>query len=344
MSEYSKSMQGEFTVPATPVIKTILLPYKPISFEWWNKTAMTSQTTNDVISGIAFSSDPNGYAYPTYIATTARTTSVTITSGGISFVAAGTPTYGAVHTITGITAATPAVVTSASHGLQTGDVVLIYGTTGMLQIAGLQFSVTRIDANTFSINAPGAGFLAAATAGFFKQVLYPSLYLPGARNIDVVTTGTTTVVTVTQDHNFVVGQEVAFVIPPQWGMVELDSEYYLKTHFQPQQAYVTAVTATTVTVNINSTGFTAFAFPTSAVASLGVTPAQIIPIGDANTGYSGPVVPIPQTIPGAFATNTYNAVLMGVSSIISGPTTLVLQGASDVIHWRAEFPDGYISS
>jgi hypothetical protein len=37
----------------------------------------------------------------------------------------------------------------------------------------------------------------------------------------------------------------------------------------------------TITVNINSTAFTAFAFPLSAVAAGGITFAQVVPVGEA---------------------------------------------------------------
>ena len=54
-------------------------------------------------------------------------------------------------TITGITQANPAVVTSVAHGYSTGDWVYIANVTGMTNFNGMAWIVTRIDANTFTL-------------------------------------------------------------------------------------------------------------------------------------------------------------------------------------------------
>jgi len=46
---------------------------------------------------------------------------------------------------------------------------------------------------------------------------------------------------------------------------------------------VTAVTANTITTDINSAAFTAFAYPTSAVAAAGVTHPHVVPFGEVST-------------------------------------------------------------
>ncbi|MGB0218344.1 MAG: ubiquitin-activating E1 FCCH domain-containing protein [Sinimarinibacterium flocculans] len=53
--------------------------------------------------------------------------------------------------ITGITAANPGVVTAEDHGLKTGDVIVITGVGGMVEVNNQAFMVTAIDADTFSI-------------------------------------------------------------------------------------------------------------------------------------------------------------------------------------------------
>lgn len=53
-------------------------------------------------------------------------------------------------TVTGATNATPIVVTSASHGLQTGTPVVVSGVLGNTAANG-DFTVIRINANTFSL-------------------------------------------------------------------------------------------------------------------------------------------------------------------------------------------------
>ncbi len=340
---YSKMLRGTFT--STGVNKALYLPMKPDMIEIWNKTKYGTTTNHTGVSALGFAEDAAGTAYLTESNGTAWLGKI-LTSGGFTFFSAGSPTFGATKALasTFVTQANPAVVTSTSHGYQTGDVVLLYGTTGMLQVAGIPYVITRTGANTFTIPVDSSGFAAAATAGFVKQVLYPDLYIPELCYITAIATGTTTVITTSINHNFVVGQEVGFTIPTAWGMTQLDSAIYLQSsNGIPQQAYVTAVTANTLTVNINSTGYTAFAYPTSATAALGLTFPQVWAIGDQNTGYSlnssGQVPYLGVTngvigIPGSFVANTRQGVIIG-----TGDGTEIIHATSDVIAWRATFPD-----
>jgi hypothetical protein len=53
-------------------------------------------------------------------------------------------------------------------------------------------------------------------------------------------------------------------------------------------ATITAVTHNTITFGaINSSAYTAFAYPTSAVAALGVQPAIVVPIGEVDNSTAG---------------------------------------------------------
>lgn len=69
-------------------------------------------------------------------------------------------------TITGITAADPAVVTAASHGFVTGDNVIIYDVLGMTQVnRGEPFHITKSDANSFSLTGIDSTNWTAYTSG-----------------------------------------------------------------------------------------------------------------------------------------------------------------------------------
>lgn len=59
-------------------------------------------------------------------------------------------------TITGATIADPSVITSEAHGFETGDTCVIYGVGGMPELVGV-VSVTKIDADTFSVAIEGTG-------------------------------------------------------------------------------------------------------------------------------------------------------------------------------------------
>jgi hypothetical protein len=119
---------------------------------------------------------------------------------------------------------------------------------------------------------------------------YSGTYLPFTCDIIAIALGQTTVFTTSVPHAFVIGNEVGFQIPKEFGTRQLNHEV----------GYVLSLTDTTVEVNIDSTHFDTFIIPT--VNPLVVLdPPQIIPIGDANTGYvlPGGAIP-PLQIPGAF--------------------------------------------
>lgn len=62
-------------------------------------------------------------------------------------------TTGSAKNITGITRASPGVVTASSHGFQTGDYVWISGVSGMTQINDRAYRVVRISSSTFSLQS-----------------------------------------------------------------------------------------------------------------------------------------------------------------------------------------------
>lgn len=101
------------------------------------------------------------------------------TSGNPSSVAAGLfiqdctgapfvpPTNPAVvpKAVTGVTQANPAVVTVANHGYATGKKVRFAGIVGMTELNGNTYTVTSINANTFSIGVDSTGYGAYASDG-----------------------------------------------------------------------------------------------------------------------------------------------------------------------------------
>lgn len=100
--------------------------------------------------------------------------------------------------VTSSTDATPIVVTATSHGLVTGDRVLIYGHTTNIAANGI-FKVTKLTDNTFSLqdeftgaNIAGSGAGAGSSGLLVKAP--PILLTTGYRNIvfQVFTSGTAT--------------------------------------------------------------------------------------------------------------------------------------------------------
>jgi hypothetical protein len=83
--------------------------------------------------------------------------------------------------ITGATAANPVVITSNDHGLQTGDTCFIESVIGMTEINDETFTVTRVDANTFSLDGEdGTLYVPYVSGGTFDAYI-------GGGNLDDAT-------------------------------------------------------------------------------------------------------------------------------------------------------------
>lgn len=81
------------------------------------------------------------------------------------------------------------------------------------------------------------------------------------------------VVTTVDDHGYVAGMDITFLIPSAFGMIELNGI----------NVQVLQVTSNTLTVNVDSTNFTAFAYPSPLPNAF--TPPSVIP------NSSGPYLP-----------------------------------------------------
>jgi hypothetical protein len=74
-------------------------------------------------------------------------------------------------TITGITQANPAVVTSNAHGFSNGDKVFVAGVVGMVQVNGRYFTVAGATANTFQLSGvDSSGYTAYSSGGTVARV------------------------------------------------------------------------------------------------------------------------------------------------------------------------------
>lgn len=81
-----------------------------------------------------------------------------------SFISVST-VAGAAKTITAITAANPAVVTSTAHGLANGTIVMITGIVGMTQLNNRAFVVANTATNTFELKGVDATSYTAYSSG-----------------------------------------------------------------------------------------------------------------------------------------------------------------------------------
>lgn len=179
------------------------------------------------------------------------------------------------------TAANPSVVSvgvGGTAGLLAGtSVVRMINVTNMQQISSMDFTVGTVVANTsFQLKfLDASGFAAPGAAGFYRILPFDPIYYPRRRFITKITKAVQAVVTLSVTHQYTVGQQVRMVIPASFGMQEMNG------------LLVTIVAVdlvnNTITLNVNSTGFSTFAFPNSATAAAGTSFAEVTPVGEAAT-------------------------------------------------------------
>lgn len=279
MSAYDYIITGSYTSDGTA--RTIELPSGVDRFELFNFT--NAQEGSASPGEVKRAWWQRGMAQGSYYAVkntdgaaTDETTSGT--SGGFTVVDNGLDDQlEAPVTITSIsTAATPVVTTSASHGYATGDIVRISGGTGALQIDGNDYSITVTGATTFTINQPQLAV--AQTGGSVRRLRYQDAYYPRVRLIMSITAANPGVITTSVNHGLTAGQLITIKVPTGYGMPEIDG----------LTAQIASVTATTITTDIDTSGFTAFAYP--AAAAYPNDRALVVPFGDAGNTFDGATV------------------------------------------------------
>jgi hypothetical protein len=221
----------------------------------------------------------------------------------------------------------PLVQTGTTTGLIANkSVVRLSSLTTGGQVCGIDYSIGAVvPATSFTLAHMPA--MVAGGTGFYRQIIYPSMFYPRRRYITAVTTGVTTVLVTSVTNSFNVGEAVRFVVPAAFGMTQLNG--LLGTVLAVNQIGTTG--NNTVTVNIDSTGFTAFTFPLNAAVPFSY--AEIIPVGEDTA-----VALINNT--NILADSTINTGWTGIILGTDNAAAAVALGsaggtAGDVLYWRA---------
>lgn len=319
MATLDNYIQGYFTADGNAHILSIRSDVDYIEVE-----NLTKSTTPVNGTGVRFRWQrgmPQGYAIQDATNGAGAITTTVLTSNGITLINTADPqTPSALLTGTTITNAAPPVASSAGTGsLANGNIVEVINSTGAPQLNGYQFTVDTVVANT-SFNlaymiAPGN----ATTAFTYRFFQFNPMFYPRRRLITNITRATQAVVTLSVTHGYTVGQYMVFNIPTQFGMTQLNG----------LRGKIVAINTTTntITVDIDTSAFTAWTFPTATVAAAPFTPAQVIPFGD------GLDVSQPLQTSATLAGATQNTAILGVAlgAGANGPAGI----ASDQIFWRA---------
>lgn len=293
--------QGTFVQPSTAINMNIPLPSGADYFKTYNLTQMPLAPATPVVVigewfGGGLTANNDGLRWKKSANTSVLnldTFQTSTASNGFTYVTKYPDPEAAVTGST-ITNATPAVATQ-TNTYSEGDSVVIYNSTGALMYSGMTFTISSVSGSGYTLlglNTPGS----AATAFTSRRVAKVGRVEPRFLYVTGITQAAQAVVTVSTAHSYVVGQKVEFLIPGSFGMIQLNN-YSLAQNNPP---VITAVTAYTFTINVNTTSFTAFAFPASSssptaqlfatVSSAGQS-TQFNPITNVQTGYNFQYVP-----------------------------------------------------
>lgn len=312
MADNTIIQQGRFTADGNE--KVIELRS---DVDWFRTYNYTTTAAGGAGTGVEFlwqkgMADATGIEYQK-LAADESMVPVTLTAGGFSYINTGTDAeLSASIASTGITgAAIPLLTMAATAGVVDGGIVRIANHPGALQFGGVDFEIGTVVANTSAQLVYAPQIVATVQAGAFRIVNTPRAFYPRNRFISTITQANPGVVETTVSHGYTVGQEITFRVPSEFGMVELDG----------LTATVTAVTDATITTDIDTSAFTAFAWPLT--AGVPFTHAQVVPVGaDSSLTYAN-------NVDDATVDNGYIA--MSLPAGVDSPAG----AANDVIYWQA---------
>lgn len=341
--------QGSFIQPATAVNQYIVVPSN-IDFMWtYNKTQIDTPADGIGIKYYWQRGFPAGYAIETKYETGHTAVMIdSVTSGGFTLYdpsgqsTGALPLLGAAVATTASTNATrPVVSTGSTAGVAVGTVVRM-SNTAQLDVNGVDMVVGAVVTNTSITLLKASNALATAPgliggAGFYRIVNVDPLFYPRRRFITNITQANPAQISTSVAHGFVPGQAVRFSIPSVSGMVQLNSNQ--ANNYQTFTVN-SVVDDFNFTIVADSTGFTAFTYPTSAQEP--VSPPIVSPVGEDTANALVNVNAEIATVGGVQIYNT-NTGILSDSTVNTGflgmllPTGANSPGgvAADQVYWVA---------
>lgn len=312
--------QGSFTSTGANV--TIALRSDVDWMQVYNYTQMANGTGS---GQVIWSYWQRGMAAGTGLANTkTMTTLATVgdayASGGFTLIDTSVQSPGPLNaTITAVSnASIPVVTNSGTNGLVAGNVVRLINVAGAHQLDGYDFTVgyNTLSTTTFSLDYMAQ--IVAGTTGSWRLIPYNPIFYPARRRITKISKAAQAVITLSVTHGYQVGQAVRILVPAAFGMVEMNN---LLGNIVAVNT--TTTSGNTITVDIDSTGFTTFAFPLTAAVPF--TPAEVVPVGEDTALALADNVNI-------LTDSTINTAYIGMILAGGGGPA---GAASDVIYWVA---------
>jgi hypothetical protein len=354
MLPYSFIGKWNYVNPATPVAVNIPMTDKP---DWvfvknitnWGDTTAVTSIESEWFSGMA----SGAYLSEDQTVTTNALASNTGTSGGFTFIDQTNPPTFTKVVVSAVNGTTFVVSTGTTTGISVGDLVRLINITGAHQISGPNlYQVTAVSPGAsitlgYAASAVSAGLVVAnGTTGFYQKV-YPSQFLPNTLPVAYITQATQAVVYFFRQNPYTPGELVDFQIPTPYGMTQL-SNLTAKSGSGPFTSdpsgaarvlsVTNSATVSSITIDVDTTGFTAFQYPTSAAFVNGASPAVCIPAGSGVVPFNGSAT-IPASPPGtnlADAFDNRSQYVMNLGLSVVGPASANMV----VMAFKADFNNG----
>ena len=309
MQPYSFIGQASYINPATPVAVNIAVSDKPDWIFVKDVTDWGAQSTaaNPIYAEWFPLTMPQG-SWLAMGQPSSTTTGVTLyasqgTSGGFSFIDPFNPPTYAALAASAINKTTWVVSMTNTGSIAVGDWVRVLNPVGMLEANGITAQVTAVTVNTsitlgYVASAVSAGLSFAANASSASILkYYPSAFYPRGQQVLFVTQAAQAVVYFAKPNDYTPGEMLDFSIPVPFGMTQLS--YLTAQSRGPARvlSVTNSATVSSVTLDLDSTGFTAFLYPTTANYLLGASPPWCVPAGSGIVPLNGSAT-VPQSPPG----------------------------------------------
>jgi hypothetical protein len=323
MLPYSFIGSWTYTNPATVVAQNIPMSDKPdwVFVKDLTNWGLASTAANPVYSewfGTMAQDSFLGLGQTSVGAGTVNLYASQGTSNGFSFIdQTNPPTYAKVA-MTAIDGTTGVMLTGTTTGVNVGDYVRLINVVSALELSSMLFQVTAVNAGVsitlgYFATAAAAGFsVANGTTGFYQKV-YPAFMYPKVASVVGITQAVQAKVYFAKKNDYTVGERVDFNIPVAYGMTQLSfltgrhkGGVISNISGAPRVLQViNSATESSIVLDYDTSGFTAFALPSSANYLGGVngSPATCFPAGSGVVPYGATETvigsaTIPQSPPG----------------------------------------------
>ncbi len=261
------------------------------AIEWWWERSMG----NGFANGILQASEGSTPQLPAMTSYRLPATGTTPVDAILVYDTYSPPTFSAI-TATAITgmAGTFIVTVSSSASFAIGDYVRLYSVTGESQISGYTFQITAISDSTHItlgyMASSGMTFAADATAAQVLKYI-PNRFYPHWSFIANITKAAQAVVFFTAKNDYTPGEMVSFRVSSDFGMEEINNKTVRVL------SVTNSATVSSITIDLDTTGYTTFAFPLDATPATKVSPAVVVPSSSGVVPFNGSAT-VPQEPPG----------------------------------------------